>query len=263
MAIVAVPAPREAVAALFDLTGRTALVTGASRGIGAYAAHVLDAAGARVVLTARDAVKLQEVSGSLVNDPVTVPSDLSDSAGVARLLDAVHDAVGAPDVVVNNAGAHVPGAATELNEADWDGVLSLNLRSAFLLARGLIPGMAERGWGKVINVASILGLVGDVHAAPYVTSKAGLIGMTRALACEWAGRGVCVNALCPGWIDTDMVGDLRQSRSFDRRVIRRTPVGRWGTPEDLAGAIVFLSSHASDFMIGHALVVDGGLSAWW
>jgi NAD(P)-dependent dehydrogenase (short-subunit alcohol dehydrogenase family) len=123
--------------------------------------------------------------------------------------------------------------------------------------------MAERGWGKVINVASILGLVGDVHAAPYVTSKAGLIGMTRALACEWAGRGVCVNALCPGWIDTDMVRDLRQSRSFDRRVIRRTPVGRWGTPEDLAGAIVFLSSHASDFMIGHTLVVDGGLSAWW
>jgi NAD(P)-dependent dehydrogenase (short-subunit alcohol dehydrogenase family) len=182
-----------------------------------------------------------------------VTSLLSDLAGYADHV----------DILINNAGTHAAGEAMELAPDVWDEVQNVNLRSAFLLARGLAPAMARRGWGKIVNMASVLGVVADVDASAYVASKAGLLGLTRALGTEWAGRGITVNALCPGWIDTDMVSDLRSRDSFDRRVLRRTPAGRWGRADDLTGALIFLSSHASDFMVGQTLIIDGGLTASW
>jgi NAD(P)-dependent dehydrogenase (short-subunit alcohol dehydrogenase family) len=258
------PAPHAAVgSSLFDLSGRTALVTGGSRGIGWGAAQALDAAGAQVVLCGRDLAALRDASGALDNDPIAVRGDLAEPDGATELLGRVAELVDGVDILVNNAGVHLPAPAAELELDAWDQVLDVNLRSAFALAQGVARGMRERGGGKIINVASILGLLGDTHAVAYVASKAALLGMTRALAVEWAAGGITVNALCPGWIETDMVAGLRASATFDRRVTRRTPVGRWGRPDDLAGAFVFLAAPASDFVTGQALVVDGGLTAGW
>lgn len=246
---------------LFDLSGRTALITGASRGIGALAARALDSAGARVVLCARDAARLEHVAAGLRHDPVVVTADLADRQAVPRLLAALGTIE--VDVLVNNAATSELGPARELTEQSWDRVQDLNLRSVFLLSRALASPMAERGWGKIVNVASILGRLGDTNASAYVTSKAALLGLTKSLGVEWARSGITVNALSPGWIDTDMIVDLKSAPSFDRRVTRRTPAGRWGAVDDLAGAFVFLSSRASDFMVGQELVVDGGVSASW
>lgn len=248
---------------IFDLTGRVAVVTGASRGIGATAARALDAAGATVVLSARDAERLRLVAKTLTHEPVVVPADLAAADGVAVLLDQLSARGTEVDILVNNAGLQASMPSVELPLEDWDRVQRLNVRSAFELTRGLAPGMAERGWGKVVNVASILAGLGDAHSAAYVTSKAALVGLTRALGAEWAARGITVNALCPGWVATDLVADLAANPSFDRRVRRRTPAGRWATPADLVGAFLFLASPASDFVVGQTLVVDGGLSASW
>lgn len=245
---------------MFDLTGRVALVTGASRGIGEAAARVLDAAGATVLLCARDTDRLRLVANTLRHEPDILTADLGAIDGVARLLDRVGATV---DILVNNAGSHASAPSAELPIGDWDRVQQLNVRAVFELTRGLAPGMAARGWGKVVNVASVLAALGDTRSAAYVTSKAALVGLTRALGVEWAAHGISVNALCPGWVATDLVADLAANPSFDRRVRRRTPAGRWATPEDFAGAFLFLSSPASDFMVGQTLVVDGGLSASW
>lgn len=248
---------------LFRLHGRTALVTGASRGIGATAARVLDAAGARVVLVARDAARLADVAGTLAHEPVVLPADLLNEDSCDRLPGRAKEAVGGVDVLVNNAGLHRPAVATELRVDDWEAVNALNLRAAFLLARGFAGEMAGRGWGKVINVASVMGLVGDVGASAYIATKAGLLGLTRALGTEWAAQGVTVNALCPGWVDTEMVDQLKGNPAFERRLLRRVPVRRWGRTEDLAGALLLLATPASDFMVGQAIVVDGGLTTSW
>lgn len=247
----------------FDLTGRTAVVTGANRGIGAAAARALDAAGARVVLCARDDVLSKAVAATLTNDPVVISADLATEDGVQALLDAIRVGVDRVDILINNAGVHIPTAALDMESEDWAHQLQVNLTSAFLLARGLAGPMCERGWGRIINVASIFGIVGDVSAAAYATSKSGIIGLTRGLSAEWAPKGVTVNAICPGWIATDMTMAFRSSESLDRRVRRRTSIGRWGEPEDLAGPFVYLASPGSGYMTGQTLVVDGGLTACW
>jgi NAD(P)-dependent dehydrogenase (short-subunit alcohol dehydrogenase family) len=194
---------------------------------------------------------------------VLISGDLQEARHCREVIQKAVDELGGIDILVNNAGIHVPGAAVDVPSSDWNLVQDVNVRSAFLLARGLAPRMIKNGWGKIVNVSSVLGSVGDVDSAAYVTSKAALLGLTRALGTEWARHGVTVNALCPGWTTTDMVDELHRLESFDRRVRDRTPARRWGTPDDLAGAIVFLSSPASDFMVGQALVIDGGLSASW
>jgi gluconate 5-dehydrogenase len=251
-----------ALSSWFGLAGRTALVTGASRGIGATTCRALDAAGARVVLVSRDRERLAATAASLTNDPIPVPADLGKPDGVASLLTTLPDQAPPVDILVNNAGTHVA-SATSPSDDEWDLVHTVNLRSAFQLARGLAPAMADRGWGRIINVASVLGIVADVQSAAYVSSKAGLIGLTRALAADLGPTGVTVNALCPGWIHTDMVEDLRQLPAFDRRVRLRTAIRRWGSTEDLAAAVVFLAGPGSSYMTGHALVIDGGLTARW
>lgn len=249
--------------AMFDISGHNALVTGASRGLGAAAARTLDAAGARVVLVARTAAQLEALASTLRNAPVVLACDLTQDGAIPALVAEAHRAVGTVDILVNNAGVHVPGAATDLPMSTWDLVNTLNLRTAFELARTVAPAMAEQGWGKVINVGSVLGIVGDPLGSAYVTTKSALLGLSRALATEWAVQGIRVNALCPGWVETEMTEELVSNVSFSNKVARRVPLGRWGTCTDMAGALLFLASHASDFMTGQSIVVDGGLTASW
>lgn len=248
---------------LFGLEGRRAVVTGASRGIGARAAQVLDAAGARVALVARNENQLREVAATLGNEALVIPADLGRNSGAEEVADAVSAAWGGADILVNNAGLSRPTAAVDLSMDDWDAVLNLNLRSVFALTRALAVGMLDRGYGRVVNVSSVLGLLGDAWAGPYSASKAGLNGLTRSLAVEWATKGVTVNALCPGWVDTDMVADLRADPNFDKRVLRRVAARRWGVPADMDGALLLLAAPASSYLTGQTIVVDGGLAAGW
>jgi NAD(P)-dependent dehydrogenase (short-subunit alcohol dehydrogenase family) len=248
---------------LFGLTGRRALVTGASRGIGARAAQALDAAGARVALVARSESQLRDVAATLQNEPLLIPADLAERDAHERIADEVDAAWGGIDILVNNAGLSRPAPALKLAAADWDDVVDLNLRSVFTLTQALAAGMLERGYGRIVNISSVLGLLGEAGAAPYSASKAGLNGLTRSLAVEWAAHGVTVNALCPGWVDTEMVADLRKDPRFDKRVLKRVAARRWGVPGDMDGALLLLASPASAYLTGQTVVVDGGLSAGW
>jgi NAD(P)-dependent dehydrogenase (short-subunit alcohol dehydrogenase family) len=248
---------------LFGLTGRRALVTGASRGIGARAAQALDAAGARVALVARSESQLRDVAATLQNEPLLIPADLAERDAHERIADEVDAAWGGIDILVNNAGLSRPAPALKLPAADWDDVVDLNLRSVFTLTQALAAGMLERGYGRIVNISSVLGLLGEAGAAPYSASKAGLNGLTRSLAVEWAAHGVTVNALCPGWVDTEMVADLRKDPRFDKRVLKRVAARRWGVPGDMDGALLLLASPASAYLTGQTVVVDGGLSAGW
>lgn len=250
-------------ATLFDLTGHRAVVTGASRGIGARAAQVLDAAGASVALVARDSDRLREVAATLTNDALTLPTDLGEPDAGERLAADLADRWPGADILVNNAGLSLTGPATDLPAADWDSVMAVNLRAVFTLSRSLARGMIANGWGRIVNVASALGFVGEAHAAAYTSSKAGVLGLTRTLAVEWAREGVTVNALCPGWVDTDMISGLTDDPKFERRALRRIAVGRWGTPADLDGTLLLLASPCSAYLTGQAIVVDGGLVAGW
>lgn len=248
---------------LFGLTGRRALVTGASRGIGARAAQALDAVGARVALVARSESQLRDVAATLQNEPLLIPADLAERDAIERIADEVDAAWGGIDILVNNAGLSRPATALKLAAADWDDVVDLNLRSVFTLIQALAAGMLERGSGRIVNISSVLGLLGEAGAAPYSASKAGLNGLTRSLAVEWAAHGVTVNALCPGWVDTEMVADLRKDPRFDKRVLKRVAARRWGVPGDMDGALLLLASPASAYLTGQTIVVDGGLSAGW
>jgi NAD(P)-dependent dehydrogenase (short-subunit alcohol dehydrogenase family) len=248
---------------LFVLSGQRAVVTGASRGIGARAAQVLDAAGASVALIARSEPDLREVAATLTNEPLVIVADLADrsfAAGVAEQLEGPWENV---DILVNNAGLSRPKSALHLTLDDWDDILDVNLRAAFSLSQLVGAGMLRRQYGRIINVASVLGLIGDTWAAPYAASKSGLVGLTRSLGVEWASAGVTVNALCPGWIETDMVTDLQNNADFAKRVTRRTPARRWGRVEDLDAALLLLASRKSAFLTGQTIVVDGGLTAGW
>jgi NAD(P)-dependent dehydrogenase (short-subunit alcohol dehydrogenase family) len=251
------------VQALFALSGQRALVTGASRGIGARAAQVLDAAGASVALIARSESDLRDVAATLTNEPLVIVADLGDRNFAARVAEQLDGAWENVDVLVNNAGLSRPKSALHLTLDDWDDILDINLRAAFSLTQLIGAGMLQRQYGRIINVASVLGVIGDAWAAPYTASKSGLVGLTRSLGVEWGGAGVTVNALCPGWIETDMVTDLQKNAEFDTRVTRRTPVHRWGRVEDLDAALLLLASPSSAFLTGQTIVVDGGLTAGW
>ena len=201
-----------------DLSGRVALVTGASRGIGAAAARGLASSGAQLVLCSRDRTSLESLAHGLGGDALVAPCDLGSPTGVADLLAQLDKHGVQIDILVNNAGALASEPAIDLPMAEWDRVQNLNLRCAFELSRELARAMAPRGWGKIINVASILAFLADTRSAAYVASKAGLVGLTRALATEWAPAGIGVNALCPGWVKTDFVQELAEIPAFDRRV---------------------------------------------
>jgi 2-deoxy-D-gluconate 3-dehydrogenase len=249
------------VTALFDLSGRTALVTGARRGIGLAMAEALAAAGADVVgVSAR-----LEPGGSEVERRVRgagrrftgFRADLADRAAVRRLA---HDvlALGPIDILVNNAGTIIRTPAADHTDDMWDRVIEVNLSGQFVLSREIGRTMTARGHGKIIFTASLLSFQGGVTVPGYAASKSGIAGLTKALANEWAAHGVNVNAIAPGYIATDNTQALRDDPERDRAILARIPAGRWGRADDLAGVTVFLASAASDYVNGAVIPVDGG-----
>jgi NAD(P)-dependent dehydrogenase (short-subunit alcohol dehydrogenase family) len=249
----------------FDLEGKRALVTGGARGLGRAMAQALAEAGADVALASRTLedcrAAAEEISRTTGRRGVAFEIDVTRSGELPRFVQEVESGFGAVDILVNNAGINVRGPAEEIEEADWDAVVDTNLKAPFLLARALGPGMCARGWGRVINLGSILSVVALPGRGPYASSKAGLLGLTRVLALEWAGRGVTVNAICPGPFATDMNKQLLSDPVRYKGFIEKIPMGRWGELEDIAGAAVFLASDASSFVTGTALFVDGGWTA--
>ncbi|GAB3683336.1 glucose 1-dehydrogenase [Angustibacter aerolatus] len=250
---------------LFDLTGEVALVTGASRGIGAVLARGLAEHGATVVLTARTDGPLQQAARDLADrSGATVHAvafDVTDEQGVVDGVRRVRELAGEPTVLVNNAGVQHRQPLVDTSAADWHRVLDTNLTSAFLLAREAAPAMVAAGRGKVLNVGSVQTSLARPGLSAYSASKGGLAMLTRVMCAEWAASGVQVNALAPGYVETELTRPLRDDPAFDTWIRGRTPAGRWGTPGDLVGAAVFLVSRAADFVSGQVLTVDGGLTA--
>ncbi len=249
----------------FRLDGRRALVTGGNRGLGRVMAQALAEAGADVAVASRSLPECQtaaeEIAASTGRRTLAFAADLTVAATVERLVSDAEAGLGPLDILVNNAGVNVRGAAEELSEADWDAVLDTNLKAPFLLARAVGPAMCRRGWGRIINLGSILGVVALPGRAPYASSKAGVINLTRVLALEWATRGVTVNAICPGPFATDMNRQLLNDPAKYRAFVEKIPMGRWGELREIAGAVVFLASEAASFVTGSALFVDGGWTA--
>ncbi|MEV4539599.1 2-dehydro-3-deoxy-D-gluconate 5-dehydrogenase KduD [Asanoa sp. NPDC049518] len=247
--------------ALFDLTGRTAVVTGARRGIGLAMATALAEAGADIVGVSASL----EPDGSEVERRVratgrrftALRADFADRADVRRLATEV-SALGPVDILVNNAGTIARAPAADHTDEQWDDVLHVNLTSQFVLSRELGRRMLERGSGKIIFTASLLSFQGGITVPAYTASKSGLAGLTKALANEWAAHGVNVNAIAPGYVATDNTQALRDDPARNEAIVARIPAGRWGRPADLAGATVFLAAPASDYVNGIVLPVDGG-----
>jgi NAD(P)-dependent dehydrogenase (short-subunit alcohol dehydrogenase family) len=241
----------------FDLGGKVALVTGASSGLGAHFAHCLGDAGASVVLAARRADRLESLRAELARKGIiakAIELDVQSAASVAAALEAA----GPLDVVVNNAGISIVKPALEMPEKDWDAVVGTNLRGAWLVAQGAAKRWAaEKRPGSIVNIASILGLRTIGQVAPYNASKAGLIHLTQALAMEWARYKIRVNAICPGYIETEMNSAFWKTPG-GQKLIDRIPQRRIGQPEDLDGALLLLASEAGDFMTGSTITVDGG-----
>ena len=247
----------------FDLRGRAAVVTGASAGLGVELAEALAGAGARLVLTARRLDRLEALAERLAREGVetlAVPCDVSDPAQVDALVTAAADRFGAIDVLVNNAGITEIAPAHDEPLDSFDRVLSVNLRGAYWCMRQFGRRMLEAGRGSIVNVASVLGLVGSgqIPQAGYAASKGAVVNLTREVAAQWARRGVRVNAIAPGWFESEMTGEMFAEERSQTWMRSRTPMGRPGRPGELAGALLYLASDASSFVTGQTLVVDGG-----
>jgi 2-deoxy-D-gluconate 3-dehydrogenase len=247
-------------ASLFDLSGRTALVTGCSRGIGRAAAVALAAAGADIVGVSASLEAGSEVAAEVEAHGRSFRAfrcDLGDRAAVYELVaDVRRDAE--IDILVNNAGTIARAPAAEHPDELWDRVLEVNLTAQFVLSRELGRDMLERGRGKIVFVASLLSFQGGITVPGYTASKSAVAGLTKALANEWAGRGVNVNAVAPGYVRTDNTQALREDPTRNEQILVRIPAGRWAEPEDIAGPVVFLASPAADYVHGAVLAVDGG-----
>ena len=243
----------------FDLSGRVAVVTGGNGGIGLGMARGLAAAGATVVVAGRDAHKsaaaAREIGG------VAIEVDVLQEASCRALAQKTVAQLGRLDILVNNAGINIRKQPQEYTLDEWRRVMDSNLTSAFVCSQAAYPEMLRNGGGKVINIGSMMSIFGASFTTPYAASKGGIVQMTRALACAWAKDNIQVNAVLPGWIDTELTrGARRDIAGLHERVLARTPAGRWGDPGDFAGIAVFLASPASDFLTGTAIPVDGGYS---
>lgn len=243
----------------FSLAGKTALVTGANTGIGQAIAVALAEAGADIALVGRsnaeETAQLIEAKG---RKAISIKADLSSTEPLIRVLQEALQALGRIDILVNNAGIIRRDDLLDFSEADWDAVIDTNLKSLFFLSQAAARHMAERGSGKIINIASLLTFQGGIRVPSYAAAKSGVGGVTKAMANELAVKGVQVNAIAPGYIATNNTAALQADETRNRQILERIPAGRWGRPEDIAGAAVFLASPASDYVTGHILTVDGG-----
>lgn len=254
-----------------DFKGRVAIVTGAGGGLGRQHALALAARGAKVVVNdlggARDGSGGSVSAAQAVVDEIKAAggeaiangASVTDFEAVQAMVKEAVDAWGRVDILVNNAGIIRRCDALEFSEADWDTVIDVNLKGVFFLSQAVARQFVQQGGrGKIINVASMLSFQGGIRVPSYTASKSGVLGLTRLLANEWAGRGINVNAIAPGYMETDNTAQLREDRQRSEEILARIPAGRWGVPDDLAGAVVFLASAASDYVHGHTLAVDGG-----
>jgi NAD(P)-dependent dehydrogenase (short-subunit alcohol dehydrogenase family) len=257
--------PTKSVLDSFRLDGKVALVTGGSRGLGRTMATALAQAGADVAITARTLPSCEETAGAIAGATgrrcKAFAAEVTSIADVERLADDVESVFGKVDILVNNAGTNIRGQVDQLSEADWDSVIDTNLKGPFLCARAIGPRMVKRGWGRVINMGSTLSVIALPGRAPYASSKAGVLNLSRVLALEWAGTGVTVNTICPGPFATEMNRQLLDDPVKYKALMDLIPLGRWGEVEEIAGAVVFLASPASSFMTGSAVFVDGGWTA--
>ena len=240
-----------------DLVGRNALVTGSTRGIGRAIAESLAAAGARVAVVGRDQARAAEAAAAIGSGARGFAADVSDPASVVALVEAVEKEFGQIDILVNNAGLTRDNILFRLKDEDWDTVLDANLRGAFVAIRAVARGMIKRRWGRIINIASVVGITGNKGQANYAASKAGLIGLTKSVAKELGSRNVLVNAVAPGFIDTDMTAAMTPEARAG--LTGQIPLERLGTPQDIAGVVTFLASDQAGYITGQTLVVDGGM----
>ncbi len=249
---------------MHDLKGRVAIVTGGNGGIGLGMARGLAVFGARVVVAGRNADKSEAAVNDLVGrgaEASAVTVDVTDEAAVARLIQVTLERYGRLDVLVNNAGTNIRKPVHELAVEEWHRVLDTNLTSAFLCSKAAYPAFKKAGGGKIINIGSMMSLFGASFAPAYGASKGGIVQLTKSMAVAWARDNIQVNAVLPGWIDTDLTRQARQQVSgLHDNVLRRTPAGRWGDIDDMAGVAVFLAGRGSDFVTGTAIAVDGGYS---
>ena len=247
-----------------ELKGRVAVVTGGNGGIGLGMARGLAAAGAAVVVSGRNAEKSRRAVAELAAlgaQAVAIEADVADEAAVNALIRGTADRFGRLDVLVNNAGMNIRKPVQDLALAEWRQVLDTNLTSAFLASRAAYPIMKRGGGGKIINIGSMMSIFGTSFAPAYAASKGGIVQLTKAMASAWARDNIQVNAVLPGWIDTELTQNARREvRGLHDRVLARTPADRWGVPDDLSGIAVFLGGPASDFVTGTAIPVDGGYS---
>ena len=246
----------------FNLSGKVCIVTGAGRGIGRAMAEGLARHGATLVLSGRTEATLRETAAAIGERAIGQTADVSCEADVLALRDAVLQRHGRIDVLVNNAGINPIFRGIERTSlADWQSIIDINLTGTFLCCKHIGGTMAEHGSGSIINISSVAGHVGLLRSVPYCASKGGVEMLTRALALDWAKRGVRVNTLAPGWVDTDLTHSLLEHDVHGKRLLDHTPMGRFATAGDMVGAAVFLASDASAYMTGQSLLIDGGWTA--
>ncbi|MEV4775365.1 SDR family NAD(P)-dependent oxidoreductase [Microbacterium sp. LWH12-1.2] len=249
----------------FDLTGRTALITGSSRGIGRTLAEGLAAAGARAIVHGRDAAKAAataaEISAATGIDARSVVFDVTDAAAVDAGMLEVEQLIGTPDILVNNAGVQRRAPIAEFTDEDWDALVQTNLSGVFHLSRRVARGMIARGSGKIVQIGSVQSQLARPSIAAYSATKGAIVMFTKGLCADLAPHGIQANAIAPGYFATELTSALVADEQFSAWVRGRTPAGRWGDTRDLVGALVFLSSSAGDFVNGQTLYVDGGMTA--
>ena len=250
---------------MYSLEGKVATITGGSRGIGKGISQAFAAMGCDVVLMARNQERIDgavnEITGEFGTKALRISLDIREEEAIIGMVQQVSKAFGRIDILVNNAGINIRKMPQDYQVSEWDEVLETNLRSPFLSSRAVYPYMRKVGGGKIINIGSMLSIFGGAKLAAYSASKGGIVQLTRSLAVAWAPDNIQVNAILPGFIDTDLTRQARKDiNGLYEHVILRTPAGRWGEPRDLAGVAVFLASNASDFLTGVALPVDGGFS---
>lgn len=243
---------------MFDLTGKSALVTGASGGIGASIARALHAQGASVALSGTRVAPLEALAAELGERAFVVPGNLSEASAITQLLKDAETALGKIDILVNNAGLTRDQIAMRMKDEDWQSVLDVNLTAAFRLSRGVMRGMMKQRWGRIINITSVVGVTGNPGQANYAASKAGLIGMSKSLAAELASRNITVNCVAPGFITTAMTDALNDEQK--QKLLPAIPAGRMGEPGEIAAGVVYLASEEAAYVTGQTLHINGGMA---